>query len=77
MHKEPKTKIRKIGALLQNATTAYFHYKLGLNQGMNHKVCPFQTTHTQEHLHKEVLSILRLWEYVVVLETKGLLLHVL
>lgn len=51
MHKEPKTKIRKIEALLQNASKAYFHDKPGLNQGTNYKVL---IKLTKLHTHKNI-----------------------
>lgn len=51
MYKEPKRKIRKTGALLQNATKAFFHYKPHPNQGTNYEVL---AKLTKLHAHKNI-----------------------
>jgi len=51
MHKEPKIKIRKTGALLRNTTKAYFHDEPSLSQGTNYEVL---TKLTKLHTHKDI-----------------------
>lgn len=60
MHKKPKTKLKKKinGAVLQNATKAYFNEKPGLNQDKNQTYQTYQTTHA-----KEISNMLKLGEH--------------
>lgn len=55
MHEEPKTRLEKLKLCCKMLQKPVF--KANLNRGMNQT---YQTTHTKEHLHEEILSMLKL-----------------